>query len=220
MITWSSRLSFVACLSLLGCPSSDPAPANDSGSSGPGRTTGPTTNDSTGTTPPVTSGPGQTTSGSSTSTTASGSSSSGPNNGSTTVVSDTTGPGTSTGPEGSSSGGSSSSGVQPDCSGGDGPEFAIANMGFGAYLIDGVPNDGITLVRGCEYTFNVATPGHPFWIKTVQGTGAANGVPGVNNNGTQNGVITWTVPMAAAAGLFYNCQFHAPMTGLITVIDP
>ncbi len=108
-----------------------------------------------------------------------------------------------------------------DCSAGDGPDFVVANMGFGAYIIDGVNNDSLTVVRGCEYTFTIATPGHPFLIKTVQGTGMANSYgDGVNGNGTTNGVLTWNVAANAPGTLFYNCQFHAPMTGEFTVIDP
>lgn len=101
---------------------------------------------------------------------------------------------------------------------GDGT-FAVANSGFAAYTIDGQNNPTLTVVRGCSYTFNVNAPGHPFWIKTVQGTGAGNGVASVVNNGTQVGSLTWTVPGDAPNTLFYNCQFHSPMTGTITVID-
>jgi hypothetical protein len=79
----------------------------------------------------------------------------------------------------------------------------------------------LTVVRGCSYTFDVNAIGHPFLIKTVAGIGLANVYnDGVVGNGAQNGLITWDVSMAAPAALFYQCQFHGPMTGTITVIDP
>jgi hypothetical protein len=99
--------------------------------------------------------------------------------------------------------------------------FAVTNAGFADYVINGFNDPPLTVVRGCSYTFNVNAPGHPFLIKTVQGTGVVNSYnDGVVGNGTANGVITWDVSMAAPNNLFYNCQLHAPMTGTITVIDP
>lgn len=75
-------------------------------------------------------------------------------------------------------------------------------------------------MRGCTYTFNINASGHPFLIKSVQGTGTANTYnDGVTNNGAQNGVLTWTVAANAPDSVFYNCQFHAPMTGTISIID-
>ena len=97
--------------------------------------------------------------------------------------------------------------------------FSAVNNGAGSYTIDGLTNPTLTVIRGCSYTFNVNAPGHPFWIKTIQGTGAGNGVASVVGNGTANGSITWTVPNDAPAALFYNCQFHGAMTGTIAVID-
>jgi hypothetical protein len=229
MTPWSSR-SFVACLLLLStaCPGDpDPTPAEDS-STGPGTSTGPgpittpepsTTAVDTGTSDPDT--------------TAGSSSSSGDPTTDTTGPEDTTG--SSSGDSGSSgdssssgdpSTGSSSSGDPTtggmvDCSAGDGPDFMVTNNGFSDYVIDGVNDPPLTVVRGCSYTFTVNAPGHPFLIKSVQGTGVANSYDdGVVGNGTQSGVITWDVSMAAPDALFYNCQFHAPMTGTITVIDP
>ena len=42
---------------------------------------------------------------------------------------------------------------------------------------------------------------------------------GVTGNGTQSGVLTFVVPTNAPAQLFYNCEFHSVMTGVINVID-
>lgn len=106
------------------------------------------------------------------------------------------------------------------CLAGDGPNFSVTNNGFSDYVINGANDPGLTVVRGCSYTFNVNAVGHPFLIKTVQGSGLLNTYnDGVTNNGVQNGALSWTVPIGAPDSLFYNCQFHAAMTGTITVID-
>jgi hypothetical protein len=53
-----------------------------------------------------------------------------------------------------------------------------------------------------------------------QGPGLLNTYDdGVTNNGVQNGALHWDVPLGAPGNLFYDCQFHAAMTGTITVID-
>ena len=70
---------------------------------------------------------------------------------------------------------------------------------------------------GDTVVFNVNSPGHPFWINTLQGTGTSNGVS-VTNNGTSSGVIKW-VPSAVGT-YYYNCQFHSMMTNTITVGAP
>jgi hypothetical protein len=115
---------------------------------------------------------------------------------------------------------SSDTGPPPDCNAGDGPVFTVVNNGFSDYTINGQNDPTITVVRGCDYTFDVSAAGHPFYIKTVAGAGVGNAYnTGVMNNGTQNGDITWTVADNAPDDLFYNCQFHAAMAGTITVID-
>ena len=70
--------------------------------------------------------------------------------------------------------------------------FNITNSGSGAYLIDGVSNDTITVVRGETYTFNISASGHPFWIQTVPSPYSSSDVynVGITNNGTDNGTLT------------------------------
>ena len=72
----------------------------------------------------------------------------------------------------------------------------------------------IDINLGDTLIFNVNSPGHPFWVNTVQGTGTSNGVV-VTNNGTSSGTIAW-VPSAEGT-YYYNCQFHSMMTNAITV---
>ena len=98
--------------------------------------------------------------------------------------------------------------------------FVVTNQGTGAYIIDGQSNAPLRLVRGEVYTFSINASGHPFLLKTIQGSGAGNQYTnGVMGNGTQVGSLIFTVPLDAPNTLFYNCQFHSPMTGTITVVD-
>lgn len=111
--------------------------------------------------------------------------------------------------------------------GGDGEEdainFDVTNNGVASYVfnsddLEGVENPGLTLKRGVTYTFTVNASGHPFFIKSVQGNGDGDAYEnGVTNNGTQDGTVTFTVPMDAPDTLYYNCQFHAAMTGVLTI---
>lgn len=102
--------------------------------------------------------------------------------------------------------------------------FAVTNSGSAAYLFSRngaatASNPALTLLVGEIYCFNLNVVGHPFWLKTVQGTGTANGIPGVANNGAETGTV---ILRAAAAGtFFYNCsQPHPAMTNTITITNP
>jgi len=78
----------------------------------------------------------------------------------------------------------------------------------------------LTLVRGKTYEFDVTAGGHPFWIKTSQGTGSSNQYnEGITNNGASNGKLTFTASDDAPSTLYYNCQFHGSMTGVINIVD-
>lgn len=95
-----------------------------------------------------------------------------------------------------------------------GINFPVTNDGAGSYVILGENNPTITLVRGNTYYFSLDAPGHPFWIKTAPVTGTNDAFnDGVTNNGIDQGVITFTVPLNAPDTLFYICQFHGVMTG-------
>jgi hypothetical protein len=98
--------------------------------------------------------------------------------------------------------------------------LTVTNQMMSAYLIDGASNPTLTLCRGSTYTFAVNSPGHPFYIKTVQSTGTANAyATGVTGNGTAMGNVAFTVPMAAPNTLYYNCSIHAAMTGVLDIVN-
>jgi plastocyanin len=100
--------------------------------------------------------------------------------------------------------------------------FSVVNSGMTAYLINGASNPTLSLTRGTTYTFNVNSPGHPFFIKTAQVTGTGSAFnEGVTNNGisTGMGTTTFQVPADAPGTLFYNCSIHSAMTGTLLIAD-
>ena len=101
-------------------------------------------------------------------------------------------------------------------------QYTVTNSGTGAYVINGQNNPTITLIRGSSYTFNISASGHPFWIKTAATTGPGDAyVPGVTNNGISSGIgtTTFVVPANAPNTLYYKCELHSSMGGIITISD-
>lgn len=103
----------------------------------------------------------------------------------------------------------------------DAADFAVVNSGATDYVIDGVNDPTLTLVRGQTYTFAINASGHPFWIKTTATTGIGNSYStGVTNNGTDNGILTFAVPYEAPDTLVYICQYHFSMRGTLLITNP
>lgn len=95
--------------------------------------------------------------------------------------------------------------------------FVVTASGATNYVVDGRSDPTLTLCRGHTYTFQVNALGHPFWIKTVRTTGVASGAPGVTNNGTDQGTVTYVVPSDAPSQVFYICQIHSAMSAPIVI---
>lgn len=108
---------------------------------------------------------------------------------------------------------------------GESKTYTVTNSGTTAYIFNGegltnASNQNFTFKRGGTYTFNVNTPGHPFYLNSVQGTGTANAFSsGVTNNGAVSGSVKIVVPANAPNTLYYNCEFHGLMTGVITITN-
>ena len=68
---------------------------------------------------------------------------------------------------------------------------------------------------GDTIDFVVNASGHPFYLKTIAGTGIRNIVTGLNNNGTTNQTISWTP--TSSATFYYQCSLHGGMVGTITI---
>ena len=86
-------------------------------------------------------------------------------------------------------------------------DFTVTSPGF-FYAINGSqPNPTLTLVRGRTYTFAVSSASdHPFFINS----------PGVQNNNTFQGTITYTVPNVAS-NYNYLCSIHGFGAQILTV---
>tara|TARA_B100000035_G_C21037062_1_gene571630 strand:+ start:6842 stop:8932 length:2091 start_codon:yes stop_codon:yes gene_type:complete len=76
----------------------------------------------------------------------------------------------------------------------------------------------INLVVGDTINFAVnVSSSHPFYIKTVQGTGTGNQVttPSASGQGSYNGTVSWTPNTSGT--YFYQCRNHNSMHGEIIV---
>ncbi len=90
----------------------------------------------------------------------------------------------------------------------------------GVYFIDGVQQATLTLYEGTTYTFSVNAGTHPFYLsETINGTRNSGSVydTGVTGDGTDNGVVTFVVPVNAPSTLYYYCSAHSNMGGQINV---
>ena len=98
--------------------------------------------------------------------------------------------------------------------------FNVTANDSSAYIINGQSNPTLSLIAGQTYTFNIAAPGHPFFIKTINSTGTGNQyTDGVTNNGEDNGQIVFVVGSIETTPnpLYYNCKFHSSMAGIIGI---
>ena len=100
--------------------------------------------------------------------------------------------------------------------------FTVTNSGTGAYVVAAVNNPTFNLVKGNTYTFVINASGHPFWIQSASGAYSSGNIysTGTTNLGTDNGTITWTIPLNAPNTLYYACQFHSSMQGTINLVNP
>ena len=101
----------------------------------------------------------------------------------------------------------------------------VVNNSGSSYRFTGPGNDGVEdnpdiyLVRGQKYRFAVNASTHPFYIKTVAGTGTGNQyTDGVTGNGAQTGNVEFNVQHDAPASLFYQCSAHGAMVGNIYIV--
>ncbi len=102
----------------------------------------------------------------------------------------------------------------------------VTHSGASAYTMSGTDKAGsvsgnnptITMNAYDTITFNVNASGHPFYVKTVAGTGSSNQAAGVTNNGAEVGTVTFKP--TSSGTYYYNCEFHGSMQGTINVGSP
>ena len=94
----------------------------------------------------------------------------------------------------------------------------------GAYELSGAAigrNGKIEISKGDVLEFELADiRGHPFWIKTMAGTGQNNAVTtGISGagQGKTSGVLIWDTAQIDKGTYFYQCEYHAGMVGRIIV---
>ena len=126
-----------------------------------------------------------------------------------------TGPTGADGPSGGPTGPTGATGLSVTAN------YVITSPAGGSYSVNGASgNPALTLLRGSTYVFTVFASGHPFWLQTTVGAynSANTYATGVTNGGEDVGGITFTVPANAPDNLYYICQFHPSMNGIINII--
>jgi uncharacterized protein YbcV (DUF1398 family) len=103
--------------------------------------------------------------------------------------------------------------------------YNITNINNNAYIIDNtvtaIPNGNIIVFRSRNYKLNIDTVNNPFWIQTTN-TGYNNAnvyFNGIDNNGTDSGIITWRVQLNTPSILYYISQNNPTMTGTIYIYN-
>lgn len=103
--------------------------------------------------------------------------------------------------------------------------LVVTASSFNDYSVSGSDRTGningldpaLTFYEGDTINFTVSASGHPFYLKTVAGTGTGNQISGVTNQGTQSGTVSWTPGAGDAGTYYYQCEFHSNMVGTITI---
>jgi hypothetical protein len=82
-------------------------------------------------------------------------------------------------------------------------------------------NPPLTLLRGTTYTFSLNVSGHPFRIQTTIGAYDPNTqyTTGITNSGAESGNLVFVVPANAPNTLYYICEYHPAMNGVINITD-
>ncbi len=104
------------------------------------------------------------------------------------------------------------------------PWFGRGFVGRGheiAFSVDGVPGKELTLVRGQTYEFDIrSNPMHDFYLSTSPvGRGRDILVKGVEGNYTYDGIVTFKPTAATPSVVYYQCQNHTYMGGVIYIVD-
>lgn len=101
-----------------------------------------------------------------------------------------------------------------------GQSYTVTNYGSSYYIINGIDSANLNLRKGATYTFNMNSSGHPFHIQTTSGAYSSGDAytSGVTIDGNrETGVITFVVPYNAPSTLYYVCEYHSGMNGIISI---
>jgi hypothetical protein len=96
------------------------------------------------------------------------------------------------------------------------PNYRFSDSGSN-FFNSTTSNPTLYLTRGTQYNFANIAVSHPFRIQSVNSAGGTLYNTGVtNNNGT--GTVTFTPTMDAPDELYYYCNAHSSMKGIIKII--
>lgn len=100
----------------------------------------------------------------------------------------------------------------------------VANVGgVNVFVLDGVNNPTITIIRGNEYIFDVSdssVTGHPLAFKDGSGNAWTSGVTVTGTAGNAGATVRFEVPSNAPNSMRYYCTTHGNAMGnTITVTD-
>lgn len=145
------------------------------------------------------------------------------NTGNTTTSGNTISSGGTGGDSSTSAGGNSTGGLSQSGSSTASFSFDVSASNSSDYTLSGIDRNGniygsdpsLTFNVGDTISFVVNANGHPFYLKTIAGTGTGNTISGVTNNGTTNQTLTWTP--SSAGTYYYQCSLHGGMVGTITI---
>ena len=99
-----------------------------------------------------------------------------------------------------------------------GVDFNVYDSGGGTYYINGQHNPSLTLARGFNYYFSIFATGCPFWIVTTPNGGPSYAYnSGVTNNGSDSGIVTFSVPYDAPDYLYYRNPNAPTMNGTFAI---
>lgn len=91
------------------------------------------------------------------------------------------------------------------------------------YFINGVEAPTLELVRGSSYQFEFNNVGHPFWIQYTDNGNSYSSIDsytqGMTGTAMETGTMIFTVENDAPDVLYYRCQIHSGMGGMITITD-
>ena len=103
--------------------------------------------------------------------------------------------------------------------------YNITNINNNSYIINNtvtsIPNGNIIVFRNRSYKFNISTTDNPFWIQ-ITNNGYDNAdvyFNGIENNGTDNTTINWSVQLNTPSILYYISQNNSNMKGTIFIYN-
>ena len=101
-----------------------------------------------------------------------------------------------------------------------GVAYTVTATSTTSWVIAGKNNPDLNLLRGFAYSFLISATNHSFYFKTTATVGTSSTYStGVQNNGTDTGLIIWNIPLDAPSRLYYQSAQDVAMTGIVNISD-